>query len=127
MASSSAGREGAAADEVAVVSVVVCLKWVAHPGEPNDERFAGLSPADQSALEFALQQGAALGVGVVAVTVGPAGADKVLRDALACGAARAVRVDSARSMPSSDVAAAIAAVLADLVPDAAWVWGEPGH
>jgi electron transfer flavoprotein beta subunit len=122
MASSSAGREGAAADEVAVVSVVVCLKWVAHPGEPNDERFAGLSPADQSALEFALQQGAALGVGVVAVTVGPAGADKVLRDALACGATRAVRVDSARSMPSSDVAAAIAAVLADLVPDAAWVW-----
>ncbi len=100
------------------MTIVACLKWVAHPGEPNDERFAGLSPADQSALEFALQQGAAMGVGVVAVTVGPAGADKVLRDALACGATRAVRVESPRPMLSADVAAAIAAV----VGDAAWVW-----
>lgn len=98
--------------------IVACLKWVSHPGEPNDERFAGMSPADQSALEFALQQAALLGVGVVAVTVGPAGADKVLRDALACGVERAVRVDVGRPMQSADVAAAIAAV----VPDAAWVW-----
>ncbi|MDO8391656.1 MAG: mycofactocin-associated electron transfer flavoprotein beta subunit [Actinomycetota bacterium] len=99
-------------------SIVACLKWVAHPGEPNDERFAGMSPADQSALEFALQQGAAMGVGVVAVTVGPAGAERVLRDALACGVARAVRIHSARPMQSDDVAAAIAAV----IPDATWVW-----
>jgi len=101
-------------------SIVACLKWVAHPGEPNDERFAGMSPADQSALEFALQQAAALGhgAGVTAVTVGPAGAERVLRDALACGAARAVRIHSARPMQSDDVAAAIAAV----IPDATWVW-----
>jgi electron transfer flavoprotein beta subunit len=98
--------------------IVACLKWVAHPGEPNDERFAGMSPADQSALEFALQQAAAFGAGVVAVTVGPAGADKVLRDALACGAARAIRIHTTRPMLSNDVAAAIAAV----VPDASWVW-----
>jgi electron transfer flavoprotein beta subunit len=98
--------------------IVACLKWVAHPGEPNDERFAGMSPADQSALEFALQQAAAMGVGVVAVTVGPAGAENVLREALACGATRAVRIASARPMLSADVAAAIAAV----VPDTAWVW-----
>ena len=37
------------------MSVIVCLKWVSHPGEPNDERFAGMSPADQCALEFALR------------------------------------------------------------------------
>lgn len=100
------------------MTIVACLKWVAHPGEPNDERFAGLSPADQSALEFALQQGEAMGTPVVVVTVGPSGADNVLRDALACGAARAIRVDGARSLPSADVAAAIAAA----VPDATWVW-----
>ena len=33
--------------------IVACLKWVAHPGEPHDERFAGASPADQAALELA--------------------------------------------------------------------------
>ncbi len=100
------------------MTIIACLKWVAHPGEPNDERFAGLSPADQSALEFALQQGAAMGLPVTVVTLGPAGAENVLRDALACGAARAIRVDGARSLPSADVAAAIAAA----VPDATWVW-----
>lgn len=99
-------------------SIVACLKWVAHPGEPNDERFAGMSAADQSALEFALQQGAAMGVGVTAVSVGPAGAERVLRDALACGVERAVRIHTVRPMQSDDVAAAIAAV----IPDATWVW-----
>ncbi|HAP74899.1 MAG TPA: hypothetical protein DCR14_02335, partial [Acidimicrobiaceae bacterium] len=62
--------------------VVACLKWVAHPGEPHDERFAGASPADQAALELALRQAADIGGTVVAITVGPSGADKVLRDAL---------------------------------------------
>lgn len=100
------------------MTIVACLKWVAHPGEPNDERFAGLSPADQSALEFALQQGQAMNTPVVAITVGPVGAENVLRDALASGASRAVRIDGARSLPSADVAAAIAAA----VPDATWVW-----
>ncbi|MSX57004.1 MAG: hypothetical protein F2772_15905, partial [Actinobacteria bacterium] len=88
--------------------IVACLKWVAHPGEPNDERFAGMSPADQSALEFALQQAAAFGVGAIAITVGPAGADKVLRDALAAGVTRAVRIHTERPLMSNDVAAAIA-------------------
>ena len=83
------------------MTIVACLKWVAHPGEPNDERFAGLSPADQGALEFALQQGEAMGTPVVVVTVGPSGADNVLRDALACGAARAGMRDRARA-PAPD-------------------------
>ncbi|MGB8858970.1 MAG: hypothetical protein WCC60_06935, partial [Ilumatobacteraceae bacterium] len=98
--------------------VVVCLKWVTHPGEPHDERFAGISPADQSALEFALVQAAALGAGVTAVTVGPLAADKVLRDALACGASQAIRIDAAAALSSSEVADAIA----DAVSTAEWVW-----
>ena len=100
------------------MTIVACLKWVAHPGEPHDERFAGASPADQAALELALGQADALGSTVVAVTVGPPGADKVLRDALAAGVHRAVRIDAPTNAPSADVAAAIAAV----VPDARWVW-----
>lgn len=98
--------------------VVACLKWVAHPGEPHDERFAGMSPADQAALELALRQAGALGTTVTAVTAGPSGADKVLRDALAAGAARAVRIEAPTTVTSADVATAIAAS----VPDAAWVW-----
>ncbi len=98
--------------------IVACLKWVSHPGEPNDERFAGMSPADQSALEFALVQAAACGEGVTAVTVGPPAADKVLRDALACGAQRAIRIDAPAALSSSDVADAIAVA----VPSPRWVW-----
>ncbi len=99
-------------------TVVACLKWVTHPGEPHDERFAGMSSADQSALEFALVQAAALGVGVTAVTVGPDAAEKVLRDALACGARRAIHIRGSGSAPSAEVAEAIAAA----VPDAQWAW-----
>lgn len=98
--------------------IVACLKWVSHPGEPSDERFAGMSAADQSALEFALRQGEATGLPVVAVTVGPAGAERVLRDALASGASRAVRIDAPTTIEGHDVAAAIA----HLARDAAWVW-----
>ena len=100
------------------MTVVACLKWVSHPGEPHDERFAGISPADQSALEFALVQAAALGVEVTAVTVGPPGADKGLRDALACGATRAIRINAPAALASSEVADAIA----DAVPQCEWVW-----
>lgn len=97
--------------------VVACLKWVTHPGEPDDERFAGTSPADRSALELALRQAEAFGTGVTAVTVGPPGADRILRDALACGARRAVRI-AASTLESVDVATLIARA----VPDASWVW-----
>lgn len=98
--------------------IVVCLKWVTHPGEPHDERFAGISPADQSALEFALQQGATMGVGVTAVTVGPAVVVSVLRDAISCGAAQAIHVLAHPAMRSDEVADAIAAA----VGAPRWVW-----
>lgn len=100
------------------MSIVACLKWVSHPGEPHDERFAGMSPADQSALEFALRQGELLGTGITAITVGPPGADKVLRDALACGATRAVRIEAPTTAAGTDVATAIA----DHLTDVQWVW-----
>ena len=99
-------------------AIVVCLKWVTHPGEPHDERFAGMSPADQSALEFALQQGAAMGVGVTAVTVGPPAAVSVLRDAIAAGATEAIHVLAHPAMRSDEVADAIAAA----VGTAQWIW-----
>ena len=105
-------------DATSTATVVACLKWVTHPGEPHDERFAGMSPADQSALEFALVHAAALGVGVTAVTVGPPTAEKVLRDALACGAGRAIHIHGSGSADSAEVAEAIAAA----VPTAQWVW-----
>ena len=98
--------------------VVACLKWVAHPGEPEDERFAGMSAADRSALELALRQAEAFGTGVTVVTVGPEGADRMLRDALACGAVRAVRIPTSVQPDSADVATMIARA----VPDASWFW-----
>ncbi|MCE9620772.1 MAG: mycofactocin-associated electron transfer flavoprotein beta subunit [Actinomycetia bacterium] len=98
--------------------VVVCLKWVFQADEPSDARFAGMSPADHAALELALQWATHIGGQVTAITVGPAQADAVLREALACGATRAVRIDTANGVSSADVASAIASV----ARHAAWVW-----
>lgn len=150
------------------VRIAVCLKWVAHPGEPDDERFSGMSAADASALEWALRQADTIrvrgnggsrgdtagatttsdassnpahghsGAGatdphrvihrvadtvadtvvVTAITVGPAGADRVLRDALSRGATRAVRIEGPKGADSVDVATALAAVLGDHD----WIW-----
>lgn len=100
------------------MSIVACLKWVSHPGEPDDERFSGMSPADQAALEFALQQAQATGDEVVAITVGPEAAERVLRDAVACGARHAIRIDAPIATSGHHVAAAISHRL----PDASWVW-----
>ncbi|MFZ9628932.1 MAG: mycofactocin-associated electron transfer flavoprotein beta subunit [Ilumatobacteraceae bacterium] len=107
--------------------IVACLKWVAHPGEPHDERFAGASPADRAALELALRQADALGQHVMAVTVGPPAADRVLRDAFAGGATRLVRVDAPVALPSEAVAISIAEVVrassaTQPEDDPLWVW-----
>lgn len=92
--------------------IVACLKWTSVEGD--DDRFTGVSPADQTALEVALQLGEAFGMDVVALSAGPVGAEAVLRDALACGAQRAQRLDLARATESRHVGAA----LADAVRDA---------
>ncbi len=98
--------------------IAACVKWVAGPPEPGDERFAGISAADQAAVEVALRQAAPAGDGVLVVTAGPAAAERALRDALACGASRAVRIDLAADTSSARIAAALAAV----VRPAAFVW-----
>jgi electron transfer flavoprotein alpha/beta subunit len=69
------------------MSIVACLKWLARPDAPDDERFAGVSPADRAALEVALTLGERRGEPVVVMTAGPAGAERSLRTAVACGAA----------------------------------------
>lgn len=80
----------------------VALKWAplrlaVDPltGEPDhDPLSSGLSDADRAALETALRLAEALGGTVRAVTVGPDAAEAGLREALAVGAAEAVRVQA---------------------------------
>ncbi len=78
--------------------IAVCLKWVDLRPEADatgtvhtDDRFAGVSQADRAALEWALRHGEATGSPVMVVTLGPPAAEQALREALACGAVRAVR------------------------------------
>lgn len=88
--------------------IVVCWKWVARDG---DARRAGVSAADQAALETALRMGETLGEGVTVITLGPREAETWLREALAVGASRAVRVDASVDLPSAKVAIGLAKVL----------------
>jgi electron transfer flavoprotein beta subunit len=82
-------------------------------------RALGASPADLAALETALRlagEGTAHGDEVIAVCAGPASAaeatDDLLRELLAAGVARGVRVEISAGASSSEVAAAIAPVIA---------------
>src|SRR5213075_913497 len=100
--------------------IAVCVKWVDLRPEVDplsgavhhDARSTGLSDADQAALEWALRAGEAWGEPVVAATAGPAAAGAALREALAAGAARAVRVELAPYASSATVAAGLAVHLA---------------
>lgn len=100
--------------------IAVCLKWTPSRldggplgPDPGDDRFAGVSPADRAALELALRLAAGTGTEVVAVAAGPVGAERTLRDALAAGATRAVRLDMPTDSDSRDVAFELAQVLGD--------------
>jgi len=98
------------------VKIAVCWKWVAVDGEPSDDgrpdrRWAGVSPADRAALEVALRCAAA---DVTIVAYGPADADDVLREGLACGARRAVRIDGPIASSSEAVATAITEVVEEV-------------
>jgi electron transfer flavoprotein beta subunit len=108
--------------------IAACLKWVdlrpevdASGAVHSDDRFAGVSHADQAALEWALRQGEASNQPVTVLTLGPAGAEQALRAALACGATTAVRVDASSSFDSGSVAAALARVVGrhGATP---WIW-----
>lgn len=96
------------------MNVLVCWKWVAPD---DDDRWAGVSAADQAALEIALTLVGDSGAFVTVATVGPPGAEAALRDAVARGARRAVRVDAPRDLLSEAVAGALAA----LATNCAWV------
>jgi electron transfer flavoprotein beta subunit len=85
----------------------------------TDGRWAGLSDADEAALETALGLAERWAGTVVAVGAGPSNVDAVLRQALAAGAARAVRVDLPAEAPSTSVARALGEVVTDL--GATWV------
>jgi electron transfer flavoprotein beta subunit len=101
-------------------AIAVCLKWTparldGGPLGPDatDDRFAGVSPADRAALELALRLAERLGTTVTAISAGPAGAERALRDAIAAGAERAVRLDMAADADSRDVAFELAQALGD--------------
>jgi electron transfer flavoprotein beta subunit len=95
--------------------IVVCWKWVAH----GDGRAVGISAADQAALEVGLRlaEVASDADGVVVIGVGPPAGERALREALAAGATRAVRVDA----PSELDGAAVASAIAEIARDARWV------
>lgn len=97
--------------------VVACIKWAPPHGSGSpeaDERFTGMSLADGAALELALRTGDMTGDDVVVVTIGPQGAERIAREALACGAARAIRVDAPVEADTVDCASAAADVLRSL-------------
>ena len=101
--------------------VGVALKWVDRRPDVDaltgtvrtDPRSSGTSAADEAALEWALRAAEAWDAEVLVATGGPPEAEVVLRDAVAAGAARAVRVDLPTGASSPLVAAGLAAALAD--------------
>lgn len=106
--------------------VGVCWKWVSLDNEADpDRRWAGVSAADEAALEIALRlvdsdhddehcdpahtdTAHVDTAGVTVVTLGPAPADSVLREAIAVGADSVVRIDASTELDSSTVATALA-------------------
>lgn len=110
--------------------VAVAQKWVDRRPEVDpltgavttDPRTSGPSPADEAALEWALRAAEAWDAEVLAVTAGPAAAEAMLREAVAAGATRAVRVDLEGCAASEAVAAALAPLVAgaDLVLCGDW-------
>ena len=102
--------------------IAVCMKWVS--GRPEMDplsgevrfpsgRFGGVSAADQAALEVALQLGSQRSMHVIAIAVGDAKCETALRDALAVGAQRAIRIDASRSLSSAETAQVLALALGD--------------
>lgn len=106
------------------MNILVCLKQVPAKDAPIKVNTAGnwiredvsyeVNEPDAYALEAALRQKEAHGGEVVAITVGPARAAQVLREALAKGADRAIHVegDEAVYLDSYATAEAIARAIA---------------
>ncbi len=103
---------------IAVLHKLVDLRVEIDPltGEPTAatrDRALGASPADLAALEAALQRaepGEEVVVAAAAIPAHQAACDGMLRESLAAGATRAVRVEIAPGAGSAQVAAALAPV-----------------
>lgn len=87
--------------------ITVAWKWVG-----SDERWAGVSEPDRAALEVGLRLAERAPDGVTVVSVGPPSVEVGLREALAAGATRAVRLDAPADLTSAAVASGLAAVAA---------------
>lgn len=105
------------------MQLAVCWKWGSagdgdgDAGDEPDARWAGVSPADEAALEIALRiaerdDGAGDRTRVLVVSLGPPALDDTLRRALAVGADEIVRVDAPLDLNSDLVATALAEVVA---------------
>jgi electron transfer flavoprotein beta subunit len=99
-------------------TIVACWKWVSLDG---DARWAGVSHADRAALESALVLAEGTGDEVVVVALGPADADFVLREAIAAGASRGIRIDAPADLRSDAVARALAGVITTTVEHPSWI------
>lgn len=77
------------------MKLAVCWKWTALDAGAGaqDERWSGVSHADEAALEIALRLATATSGTVTVVVVGPPAADAALRAARAVGGTDLVRVD----------------------------------
>ena len=109
--SSSSARDGSR------MKIAVCWKWVSLDREHElDERWAGVSAADEAALEVALAVRDSVGGEneIVVLGLGPADADDVLRSAAAAGATTVRRIDASTELDSSTVARALAGQLSDI-------------
>lgn len=103
--------------------IAVCWKWVSLDRDQDvDQRWSGVSAADEAALEIALQVADGGPDGrqahdVRVVCLGPAGADAQLRSAIAAGADGVHRIDASTELDGRTVAEALAVQLAgvDLV------------
>jgi len=105
------------------MKLAVCMKWVDTRPEidhltgevTDDRRWFAASRADQSALETALKirERSSDGSEVMVICAGPPAVEALLRQALASGADRAVRVDVDPTIDAAAVAAAVVPVLSD--------------
>jgi electron transfer flavoprotein beta subunit len=108
--------------------IAACVKFVDLRPEvdPIDGRLithaqtAGISDADAAALEWALRCGERWGRPVAVVSASQLDPGSMLRDAIACGASRAVHVEISLDAPSAGVAAAVAPVLRELGATTVW-------
>jgi electron transfer flavoprotein beta subunit len=91
--------------------IAVTWKWVSPAGDGGDPRWAGVSLADQAALECALGLAEPTGEEVVVVSAGSPLSVTGLRRAVAAGADRAVLVELPADAPSRTVATALAGVV----------------